>query len=93
MVSIRHILALDVPGFTNALPECGQKACTKARSDPELLRNPITGIDFCARAASGHTAAPPSSVMNARRFTTRMPPVLPTERIAHLGTADCMAQP
>ncbi len=23
----RHILALDVAGFTNALPECGQKAC------------------------------------------------------------------
>ena len=24
----RHILALDVAGFTNALPECGQIACT-----------------------------------------------------------------
>src|SRR5262245_40590465 len=24
----RHILALDVAGFTNALPECSQKACT-----------------------------------------------------------------
>ena len=35
-----------------------------------LLRNPITGIaGCCARAASGHaTAAPPSSVMNSRRF-------------------------
>jgi len=33
-------------------------------------RNPITGIaGCCARAASGHvTAAPPSSVMNSRRF-------------------------
>jgi uncharacterized protein YchJ len=31
---------------------------------------PITGIaDCCARAASGHAAAaPPSSVMKARRF-------------------------
>src|SRR5262249_22206327 len=27
----RHILALDVAGFTNALPECGQKACTIGR--------------------------------------------------------------
>src|SRR5262249_31590405 len=26
-------------------------------------------------------------------FHYPMPPVLPTERIAHLGTADCMAQP
>ena len=35
-----------------------------------LLRNPITGIaGCCARAASGHAAAaPPSSVMNSRRF-------------------------
>jgi hypothetical protein len=34
-----------------------------------LRRNPITGIAACcARAASGHTAAPPSSVMNVRRF-------------------------
>src|SRR6516165_12025528 len=24
----RHILALDVAGFTKALAECGQKACT-----------------------------------------------------------------
>jgi len=35
-------------------------------------KNPIVGsfADCCARAASGHAAAaPPSSVMNARRFT------------------------
>jgi integrase len=31
--------------------------------------SPITGIACCARAASGHAAAaPPSSVMNCRRF-------------------------
>jgi hypothetical protein len=30
---------------------------------------PITGIaGCCARAASGHAAAPPSSVMKSRRF-------------------------
>jgi Protein of unknown function (DUF3102) len=30
--------------------------------------------DCCARAASGHAAAPPpSSVMNSRRFTRRLP--------------------
>jgi hypothetical protein len=34
-----------------------------------VLRNPITGIaGCCARAASGHTAAPPTSVMNSRRL-------------------------
>jgi hypothetical protein len=31
-------------------------------------RMPITGSDACcARAASGHAAAPPSKVMNSRR--------------------------
>ena len=31
----------------------------------ELLKDPITGIAVCcARAARGHAAAPPSSVMN-----------------------------
>jgi hypothetical protein len=34
-----------------------------------LLRKPTTGIaGCCARAASGHAVAPPSSVMNSRRF-------------------------
>jgi hypothetical protein len=34
------------------------------------MQNPTTGIaGCCARAASGHAAAaPPSRVMNARRF-------------------------
>ena len=31
------------------------------------LSKPITGIACCARAASGHAAAPTSSVMNSRR--------------------------
>src|SRR5262245_50292283 len=36
---------------------------------PKALRNPTTGMaNCCARAASGHAAAPPRSVMNWRRF-------------------------
>src|SRR5215510_7749269 len=45
----------------------------------------------CARAASGHAAAAP--MMNSRRLTARCLPVLRTERIAHLGTADCCIHP
>jgi hypothetical protein len=50
--------------------------CTKAAAHwPWIVgmvepRNPMVG-NFpacCARAASGHAAAPPSSVMNSRRF-------------------------
>ena len=42
---------------------------TIATKPDVLRRNPITGIaDCCARAASGQAAAPPSSVMNSRRF-------------------------
>ena len=34
-----------------------------------MLRKPIIGIAGCyVRAASGQVAAPPSSVMNSRRF-------------------------
>ena len=53
------------------------------------LRNPITGIaGCCARAASGHAAAaPPSSVMNSRRFTAQYLPCFRPKEIAHLGTA------
>src|SRR5262249_12735364 len=42
--------------------------CAHSASDPGL-RNPTTGIAACcARAASGHAAAPPMSVMNSRRL-------------------------
>jgi hypothetical protein len=33
----RHILALDVAGFTNALAECGQKTCTIGRRSRAAL--------------------------------------------------------
>jgi len=38
-------------------------------SDDPKLRNPITGmVACCARATSGHAAAPPTSEMNSRRL-------------------------
>src|SRR5262249_9361280 len=40
----------------------------KSSAQQTVCRNPITGIaDCCALAASGHAAAPPSSVINSRR--------------------------
>jgi hypothetical protein len=37
-------------------------------SDDRLLTNPTSGIvGYCARAASGHAAAPPSVTKNFRR--------------------------
>src|SRR5262245_50172626 len=44
--------------------------------------NPMIGsfADCCARAASGHAAAPPSSDMNARRLMGRTPPRLRAAR-------------
>ena len=42
--------------------------CVVAPGEP-LWRNPITGTaGCCPRAANGHAAAQPSSVMNWRRF-------------------------
>src|SRR6516162_9837765 len=41
----RHILALDVAGFTNALPECGQILCTigrrRAAEEPDHRHCPL----------------------------------------------------
>ena len=60
------VLAVDVARFVQALAKRGH-VVAYAPGDA-LLRNPITGIaGCCARAASGHAAAPPSSVMNSRR--------------------------
>src|SRR5262245_31957842 len=39
----------------------------------------MSGSDGCARAASGHAAALPSSVMNSRRFTERCLPCFEAE--------------
>ena len=62
-----HILVLDVAGFTNALPECRQIARTIGRrrtvEEPDHRHRRL----LRPRAASGHVAAPPSSVMNSRR--------------------------
>ena len=56
----------------------GGNACNALayRSGAALPRNPITAIaGCCARAPSGHVAAaPPTSVMNSRRFIRDLPP-------------------
>jgi hypothetical protein len=53
-----------------ALILCSLTRGCQASTGDVLRRNPTTGIAACcARAASGHAAAPPSSVMNSRRFT------------------------
>jgi hypothetical protein len=63
-----HILAFDQATLAHAFAECA-KTFTESSGD-RLLIYPITGVTACsARAVSGHTAAPPSSVMKARRFT------------------------
>src|SRR5262249_47201150 len=54
---------------------------TKGDSSPAPKRNPITGVDGCARAASGHATAPPSSVMNARRFIWPPPRLNQNDRL------------
>src|SRR5262245_29976228 len=72
--------------------------CTKAavhgpQADAVVVpRNPMVGTfpACCARAASGHAAAaPPSSVMNARRFMfalIRAPRSTPIRETEHYGT-------
>jgi len=58
-----HILALEEAAIGQTLAKPGQKM-------RGVSGYPITGIGCCcARAASGHAAAPPSSVMKSRRLT------------------------
>src|SRR6516165_1154615 len=55
------------------------------------LKYPMTRIAACcACAASGHTAAPPSNVMNLRRLRAGMgsPPVQPVSRALSLARRD-----
>ena len=48
--------------------ECGPR-CQPVRRRMQFGRTPITGIALCcARAASGHTAAPPTNEMKVRRL-------------------------
>jgi hypothetical protein len=66
------LLVLAVGGIRLGLGDAiltGQLSLRPNPSDDAPLRNPITGIGCCAHAASGHAAAaPPTSVMNSRRF-------------------------
>jgi hypothetical protein len=65
------------------------RACPIASSAAVPTRTPIrrTRSPCCARAASGHAAAaPPSSVMNSRRFTVRsLPCFRPKDSTARYG--------
>src|SRR5262249_35912236 len=55
-----HLLAFDIARFLQALAE---------RRDLLAQRSGRCGIaGCCARAASGHAAAPPMSMMNSRRL-------------------------
>ena len=64
----RHVPALEIAGFAQALAKGTQTA--RERSGDSLPRNPISGnADRCAREVSGHiAAAPPTKAMNSRRF-------------------------
>src|SRR5262245_31497207 len=69
-----HVLTVDVAGFVEALAERGDT--TRASGDPPWT-NPTTGIaDCCARTASGHVTALPSSADLTKHVCT-------IRRVAH----------
>src|SRR5262245_7799346 len=73
------------PNCCRPCKKAALRAWACGSSAGRLTSTPIRRIrsGCCARAATGHTAAPLSSVMKSRRFKPK-PPVLPTERIAYL---------
>ena len=65
------VAALRPPELLESLPECGDEGLSFRSLSAYPISTPIRRIPpgCCARAASGHAAAaPPSSVMNSRRF-------------------------
>jgi hypothetical protein len=64
--------------FTSSVCHCGRArpAATRrvASARVALRKNPITRMaSWCARAASGHAAAPPSNLMKSRRLMPGVP--------------------
>jgi hypothetical protein len=70
-VSIRTLRPSAQPNCCRLCRNAAMRACDSESSAAEAMSTPMRGIrsGCCARAASGHAAAaPPSSVMNSRRF-------------------------
>jgi hypothetical protein len=63
--SLDHLVGADKQSSRHSKAERRKRAYGPGDAP---LRKPITGSRCCARAASGHTAAPPSNAMNSRRF-------------------------
>ena len=63
----RYVLTLNVSRLPLAPVGTGRRGNSSA-PHVSLLSHPITGIAACcARAATGHAAAPPTSATNSRR--------------------------
>jgi hypothetical protein len=60
----RDVLTLDIAGFFQALPE----GVTRRRQTPPTRRRETRHGPAGSLRAAGATAAPPSNVMNSRRF-------------------------
>ena len=65
-----HVAALGPAQLLQALLECRERPDASGSSAARFMSTPMRRIrsGCCARAASGHAAAPPSSVMNSRRL-------------------------
>ena len=64
-----HVAANGPAQLLQSLHERRERACPSGSSAASVMSTPMRRIrsPCCARAASGHAAAPPSSVMNSRR--------------------------
>src|SRR5262245_8352336 len=72
--SIRKLRPSLQPNSSSRCRNAASQNCTSRLSAAPDRSTPIRRIRWpcCARAASGHAAAPPSSVMNWRRLTSSM---------------------
>src|SRR5262245_41424848 len=76
------VLAFRIPECMQSAPEAAANGCGDDADTSTPTRGNFAGC--CALAASGHAVAPPSSVMNSRRFNRfsciRVPPAWCTSR-------------
>jgi hypothetical protein len=82
----RYSIAMVRPSIQpSSRSRCTKAAVQGLQTEASVPKNPMVGSfpGCCARAAIGHAIAPPSTVMNSRRFIA---PPRPRSRIVAAGT-------
>src|SRR5262249_37834166 len=92
-VSICTLRPMVQPDSASVCKNAPMRACDSASSDENGKSTPMRRIfsRWCARAASGHAAAPPSIVMNSRRLARNSIQKIPVESMTAVSSMQVRA--